>query len=211
MDIAVMPIVGLLLGKSAMRFWALIISAVGIPCFSWAADAPPRAPVLAANSSFSYDPTHFEVRGGGFASTWGPEGGTPDINGELVFPKIYSVPGWQDVLIPRFHMGGMANLAGRTNYAYAGALWTLNYDRYFAEYFFGGVVHDGPLKAANEHEPNLGCRELYHIGGSLGYRFDQNWSAMVTFDHASDGEPTLSRCHSNTGISVVGLRIGYSF
>jgi hypothetical protein len=28
----------------------------------------------------------------------------------------------------------------RTSYGYAGALWTLNYDRYFTEVFFGGAV-----------------------------------------------------------------------
>jgi hypothetical protein len=57
--------------------------------------------------------------GGGLATIWGPEKGTADINGELVFPKIYSLPGWQDVLIPRFHVGGMGNVDGRTSYAYA--------------------------------------------------------------------------------------------
>jgi hypothetical protein len=40
---------------------------------------------------------------------------------------------------------------------------------------------------------------------------DQNWSAMITFDHASNGSPTLSNCRGNTGISVVGLRVGYAF
>jgi hypothetical protein len=70
----------------------------------------------------------------------------------LVFPKIYTVPGWQDILIPRFHVGGMGNLGGRTSYGYAGALWTLNYDRYFTEVFFGGAVHDGPLLARDSDE-----------------------------------------------------------
>jgi lipid A 3-O-deacylase len=190
----------------------VLILGLSVPALAFAADppSPPSAPLVGASSSF-YDPTRFEIRGGGFVSSWGPEKGTPDINGELVFPKIYSIPGWQDVLIPRFHVGAMGNLDGRTSYAYAGALWTLNYDRYFTEVFFGGAVHNGPLIANGPDQPSLGCRVLYHTGANVGYRFDQNWSAMVTFDHASNGSPTLSNCRANTGISVIGLRVGYSF
>jgi hypothetical protein len=199
-----------------LRF--VLAAALTVPGLAYAADAPPPSapPVDIAENPFGspiqfYDPTRFEVRGGGFASTWGPEKGSPDLNGELVAPKIFSLPGWQDILIPRLHVGGMGNLADKTSYAYAGALWTLNYDRYFTEAFFGGAVHDGPLRAANAGEPSLGCRVLYHVGANVGYRFDSHWSAMITFDHASNGEPTLSHCGANTGISVLGLRVGYGF
>jgi lipid A 3-O-deacylase len=188
------------------------IVALSLPSLAVAADAPVAALAPTVNPPVPlYDPTRFEIRGGGFASSWGPEAGTPDINGELVFPKIYSVQGWQDFFIPRLHVGGMGNLDGRTSYGYAGALWTFNYDRYFAEASFGGAVHNGPLIANGPDQPSLGCRVLYHTSGDLGYRFDQHWSAMVTFDHASNGSPTLSNCRANTGISVIGLRVGYSF
>jgi lipid A 3-O-deacylase len=195
-----------------IRRICLLALAFGVPGFANAADIPatPAAPASAPVVSF-YNPSAFEVRGGALVSTWGPEEGSVDLNGELVFPKIFTVPGWQDILIPRFHVGGMGNLGGRTSYGYAGALWTLNYDRYFTEVFFGGAVHDGPLLARDSDEPSLGCRVLYHTGANIGYRFDQNWSAMITFDHASNGSPTLSNCRGNTGISVLGLRVGYSF
>lgn len=195
----------------------MLILALGssLSALAQAADAPPPptpAPTYGNLANPFYDPSRFELRGGGFASTWGPEKGSPDINGELVFPKVFSLPGWQDILIPRFHIGGMDNLTGRTSYVYAGALWTYNWNRFFAEYFFGGTVHNGPLRSDFDPDrPNLGCRFLYHIGANAGYRLDQNWSVMVTFDHASDGEPTLSSCHGNTGISVLGLRVGRSF
>jgi lipid A 3-O-deacylase len=170
----------------------------------------PASSVNGGNNTF-YDPTRFEIRGGFLASTWGPEAGTSDINGEVVFPKIVSVSGWQDVLIPRLHAGAMGNLAGRTSYAYGGALWTVNFGRVFTEVFGGGAVHNGPLLSADPNEPSYGCRELYHVGANLGYRFDQNWSAMITFDHASNGRPTISNCPANTGLSLLGVRVGYSF
>jgi hypothetical protein len=196
------------------KLWnGLLLGCVlGLAGFARAADLPQSpAPSLAGDPGFTYDSSRFELRGGGLASTWGPEKGSVDINGELVFPKVYSLPGWQDILIPRFHVGGMGNIDGRTSYGYAGGLWTWNYDRFFTEFFLGAAVHNGPLRAANRNQPNLGCRELYHIGANVGYRFDQHWSAMITFDHASDGEPTLSHCGANTGISVLGLRLGYAF
>jgi lipid A 3-O-deacylase len=182
------------------------------PACAHAADAPPPSPSLAyGNVNSLYDPGRYEIRGGFLASTWGPEGGTPDINGELVFPKFGRLSGWQDILIPRLQIGGMDNLVGRTSYAYAGALWTVNYERFFAEIFGGAAVHNGPLLNADLSLPSYGCRELYHVGANLGYRFDQNWSAMLTFDHASNGRPTLSNCPANTGLSLLGVRVGYSF
>jgi lipid A 3-O-deacylase len=139
-----------------LRF--IVLFGLIVPALAFAADAPslsPSPPASAPNPF--YDPTRFEIRGGGLATIWGPEKGTADINGELVFPKIYSLPGWQDVLIPRFHVGGMGNIDGRTSYAYAGALWTLNYDRYFTEVFLGGAIHNGPLIADGPGQPSLGC------------------------------------------------------
>ena len=193
-----------------IRFALFLALSLGAPAFAYAADAPASASSVSASTPL-YDPSRFEVRGGFLASSWGPEAGTPDINGELVFPKIVSVSGWQDVLIPRLHVGGMDNLVGRTSYVYAGGLWTVNFDRAFTEIFAGGAIHNGPLMSSVPGEASYGCRELYHVGANLGYRFDQNWSAMITFDHISNGRPTLSDCPANTGLSLLGVRVGYSF
>ena len=106
----------------------------------------------------------------------------------------------------------MVNLGGRTSYAYADGLWTVNFDRAFAEVFFGGLVHDGPLENhVDKNATALGCRELYHLGADLGYRFDQHWSVIATFEHGSNGEPVLSNCPQNRGINVAGVALGYSF
>jgi len=183
-----------------------------LPVIAYAADAPPPAASSGPETSISfYNPAAFELRGGFLDTISGREGGTPDFDGELVFPKFASVPGWQDVLIPRLHVGGMDNLDGRTSYAYAGALWTVNFDRIFTEAFIGGAVHNGQLVSTDPNEASLGCRELYHVGGNLGYRFSQSWSAMVTLDHVSNGRGVLSNCPANSGLTLVGLRVGYAF
>ena len=158
-----------------------------------------------------YDPTKFEFRGGYLFSPFGPEQGTSDVTGALVFPKFVSLPGWQDMLIPRIRVGGVGNLGGRTSYAYADGLWTVNFNRAFAELFFGGLVHNGPLFASADNSTALGCRELYHMGADLGWRFDQHWSVMATFEHGSNGEPVWSDCRANRGLNVTGVSFGYSF
>jgi lipid A 3-O-deacylase len=197
-----------------MTFTRLSIALLSWICAagsSVAADLPPTTAAAPAPAAEAYDPNRFEVRGGFLASTWKPRIGDPYANVEIVLPKLMSVPGWQDLLLPRLHAGAMGNLAGRTSYVYAGGLWTLNYDRYFAEALFGGAVHNGPLISAKPDEPSVGCRWAYHSGANLGYRFNAHWSAMLTFDHLSNGRPTLSSCPAKTGLSELGVRVGYSF
>jgi lipid A 3-O-deacylase len=203
---------------SKVTLSAALAVALGMSSFAQAADLPsstaapapaPSAPVQAAPL---YDPTKFEIRGGYMAAPFGVEAGTSDLTAAVVFPKWVRLPGWQDMLIPRVRVGGVANLSGRTSYAYADGLWTANFNRAFAEIFFGGLVHDGPL--VNNVDPTataLGCRELYHLGGDLGYRIDQHWSVIATFEHGSNGEPTLSNCPQNRGLNVAGVSLGYSF
>jgi hypothetical protein len=195
------------------KFALPLALALGASTLAQAADLPsPDSPSTPAASVSLYDPTKFEIRGAFFDSPFGVEQGTPDASAALVFPKVFSLPGWQDVLVPRLRLGGVANLGGRTSYAYADGLWTLNIDRAFAEVFFGGLVHDGPLvNNVDKSATALGCRELYHLGGDLGYRFDQHWSVIATFEHGSNGEPVLSDCPQNRGLNIAGVALGYSF
>jgi hypothetical protein len=187
--------------------------ALGASTAAQAADLPP--PDVSSTPTESaplYDPTKFEIRGGIFASPFGIEQGTADASAALILPKIVSLAGWQDALIPRLRVGGVANLGGRTSYAYADGLWTLNVDRVFAEAFFGGLVHDGALvNDVDKSATALGCRELYHLGADLGYRFDPHWSVIATFEHGSNGEPVLSNCPQNRGLNLAGVALGYSF
>jgi hypothetical protein len=112
-----------------------------------------------------------------------------------------------DYFTPRFHVGGIGNFAGRISYVYAGALWTYNFNaNWFGEGFFGGLVHNGNLDDVSDHMNGLGCRWAFHSGGSIGYRLNDRWSVMGTFDHLSNAEIFLY----NKGINDWGLRIGHS-
>jgi len=159
-----------------------------------------------------YDPKQFELRGGVMGEMLSVEKGTVGLNGELVFPQFITLPGLPDFVTPRFHMGGVGNLMGKTSYAYAGALWTVNWTPHiFSEAFVGATIHNGDLGYTTpQTRAALGCRGLWQLGANLGYRFDQHWSAMATYDHSSTNEAVTS-CTPNQGINQFGLRIGYGF
>jgi hypothetical protein len=178
-----------------------------------ATDLPPPPPAQSDSSVIFapptlYHPERFELRGGLFAhAVASPEAGSVDANLELVAPRFFTIPGLPDYLTPRFHVGGIGNFAGRTSYVYAGALWTFNLTpTWFAEGFFGGLIHTGHLDDSADNMNGLGCRWAFHSGGSIGYRLNDRWSVMGTFDHLSNGEI----CAFNKGINDWGLRIGYS-
>jgi hypothetical protein len=85
--------------------------------------------------------TQFEARFGLFEHGVGSaERNTVDINGSFVTPRLnLGIPGYWGYLIPRFQLGGAANLAGRTSFGYADVLFTLPITkRLFFEPFVGG-------------------------------------------------------------------------
>lgn len=180
-----------------------------------AADLPSAAPSSPSNSAVIfgppalYHPERFELRGGVFAhAIASPESGSADGNIEIVAPRFFHIPGLPDYFTPRLHAGAMVNFAGRTSYVYAGALWTYNITpRWFVEGFFGGLIHNGHLDDVSDTMNGLGCRWAFHDGASIGYRLNDRWSVMGTFDHLSNG--TL--CAYNKGINDYGLRAAYSF
>ena len=70
--------------------------------------------------------------------------------------------GWlPDFFTPRFQLGGVVNLAGRTSFVHADLLWTTNWtQRLFSEMFAGVTVHNGNLDSVDEVHNALGCRAL---------------------------------------------------
>ena len=158
----------------------------------------------------------FEFRLGiGAHGVGSAESSTVAINPELVFPDFltdWPDPRWA-FIVPRLHIGGVTNFAGRTSYLYIGGLWTYEVtQKLFVEGFLGGAVHSGSLSGdpAN-HKSALGCRALLHAGGSLGYRLTQQWALMFTFDHVSNGDTALAACPVNQGLNEYLLRVGYTF
>lgn len=167
------------------------------------------------------DPANrFEARFGAFAHGVGSaEHNTVDLNGEFLTPRLFAPEGPWAFLVPRLGAGGLLNLNGRTNVAYAAAVWTIPvFDRYFVEAFVGPAVHDGSL-TATATRAGLGCDVLFNAGVSVGYRFNQNWSVMGTFDHLSNGKSLFgidcgtnrAATGSNQGLNNYGVRLGYSF
>lgn len=193
-----------------------IVLAFGVSA-SAAADIPPPMAYPPATAAVMvadlYDPTRFEVRFGGFMHGVGSiEKGTFDVNGELLFPKLIGATGYWSFLVPRLHVGANYNVSGRTNVVYAGFLWTVPItQKFFVEGFFDGAWTDGSLVGDATHVA-LGCRAQFHVGGSIGYRFDSRWSVIGTFDHVSNGSGIgLSNCGRNQGLNNYGVRVGYSF
>ena len=147
------------------------------------------------------------------------ESGTVSFNGEFATPRLFRADGaWWSPLIPRLHAGGFVNVSGRTDLAYVGLLWTVPiYAGLFAEGFFGGSVHNGSL-APTATRAGLGCPLLYNVGGSVGYRFNEQWSVMYTLNHMSNGRGVFgTNCGTNQiaggnqGLNHHGIRVGYSF
>jgi lipid A 3-O-deacylase len=160
------------------------------------------------------DPYRFELRVGAFAHGVGSiESGTAAINGEFVFPRFHFGQGeWWAFLVPRPHLGVMANVSGLTSYAYAGGLWTIPITRrFFVEGFFGGAVADG-TKVGSFTQVALGCNPLFHVGGSVGFSLTENWHVIGTFDHISNGNEVFgTNCSRNQGLNNYGARLSYSF
>ena len=207
---------GLELAARDPAFGADLLPASPLPASPYVAPPPPTPPAFGF-----YDPYRVEVRFGGFLhGVGGNEKGTYDLNPELVLPRLPFYQGrWWSVFVPRPHLGALANLEGRTSAFYAGALWSfpLPY-RTFFEIFVDGAIHDGYQNNAPPGHSGLGCPALFHVGGSLGYAITAHWTAMVTFDHLSNGHYIFGvNCAGNIGptpnpgLNYWGGKIGYSF
>lgn len=196
-------------GIALTAAWAVLASGVAS-----AADLQPR--VDSASPPVASFRDRWEVRLGPALHGVGTvEKGPVDINAELIFPQFHflDVNSRWNFLIPRLHVGGMIDFAGRTSYAYTGGLWTFPItDRFFVEGFVGGAVHNGSLAGdpAN-NKAALGCRLLFHVGGSVGYWLTPRWNVTATFDHVSNGNAALGACPRNQGLNAYAIRAGYSF
>jgi lipid A 3-O-deacylase len=182
---------------------------LGLSLLSGCSSFPAPPPVAERPPSAVYPVS--EVRLGAFAhDPESPEGGSADLNGEVLFVKPFTStdPLW-NALIPRPHVGGTANFAGKTSQAYAGLTW--DYDvtqKVFVEGTFGGSVNDGHAGMIVPPGFNaMGCNESFRESGSLGYRFTENWSLMGTVEHMSNA----GLCDRNRGLTNFGARVGYTF
>jgi lipid A 3-O-deacylase len=196
--------------KAVCTFGLMFLASAAAPR-AVAADMSALGPATLAAPLWS----QYEFRLGAFAhgvGFLGPgfEQGSVDLNAEFLLPRL---PLWQDsfwsFLSPRPQIGGMLNLDGKTSYAFAGVVWTLDLTpNWFFEPMFGGAIHDGELTAPRgSGRLSLGCSPLFHTGASIGYHLSGNWDVMLTWDHISNA----GLCGSNPGINDFGVKIGYLF
>jgi hypothetical protein len=88
----------------------------------------------------------------------------------------------------------------------------------FVEAYVGPAAHNGSLTVTPQLA-GLGCDTLFHAGASVGYRFDDHWSVLGTFEHLSNGKTLFgidcgtnqAATGSNQGLNNYGLRVGYAF
>jgi lipid A 3-O-deacylase len=202
--------------------WAAPLWVAAALCVGGACAADQSAPPVPHPPHSLGDPGNFfEARFGVFAHGVGSaEQGTIDLNGSLVTPRIIpGVTGFFSFLVPRVHLGGALNLSDRTSFGYTGFVWTVPvWERVFVEAYVGPAVHNGSL-TATPTLAGLGCPVLFHSGASVGYRFNERWSVMGTFEHLSNGKTLFgvncgtnqAATGSNQGLNNYGVRVGYSF
>jgi lipid A 3-O-deacylase len=69
----------------------------------------------------------------------------------------------------------------------------------------GAMVHNGEVSPGGfPDRKELGCRVLFHTGGGLGYRLENDVLLQFYMDHSSNGRI----CDTNEGLDNVGLRVG---
>jgi lipid A 3-O-deacylase len=188
-----------------------VVWGVGAACAADLSTPPPEGPPSAFLAIPAPQADSFEARLGAFAHAVGStEEGGVDANVELLLPQLpNNLPDQYKFFVPRPQFGAMINTGGKTSYGYAGVVWTLNIlPQFFLEPMFGGAVHDGNATANPVPDENtLGCRVLFHTGLSGGYRLTEQWTALLTWDHISNGH----LCDHNAGLNDYGVKIGYSF
>ena len=126
------------------------------------------------------------------------------INAEIQFaPSLPFL--WGDI---RPAIGGTVNTSRHTSQAYAGARWQLETSSgIYVGLGLGAAIHDGRLGPDAIDRKALGARVLFHIPAEIGYRFDQQHSLSVYFEHISNGYTA----RFNEGLDNLGLRYGYRF
>jgi lipid A 3-O-deacylase len=160
---------------------------------------PPELPSLLSEYRFGFS-AH---------DPWGPERGSADAGGEVLFSKpITPADLFASYFIPRPHIGGSIGSDGQASYAYAGLTWTIDLSRrIFVEGSIGGAILNGPTPTAAPERQALGCTPLFREAGSVGLRLSEKWSMTATVEHLSSG----GACRENRGLTNVGARLGYAF
>lgn len=139
----------------------------------------------------------------------GDERGGIDIGGSVLFPKVSTgLAGISSYWIPRVHIGGTGNFARKTSFAYAGVTWSISVAQdYFFSFDFGGALNNGEPHGIAGERVSMGCHATFRESAAFGRSISSNMSIAATIEHFSNAD----LCDMNSGITNLGLMVGYKF
>ncbi|MCF6293670.1 MAG: acyloxyacyl hydrolase [Robiginitomaculum sp.] len=147
----------------------------------------------------------------------GKEGGV-NIAGEVVFASPDFLT-W--AYSPRPFVNLSINTDGLTNFGGAGLAWQTDIgDKFFAEFDFGIVYHNGIVNLSPDPADPvrtrldttrviLGSDLLFRPVFAFGIHVNDQWDASIVFEHLSHGQ-ILGRGR-NEGLDNIGIRLSRKF
>jgi hypothetical protein len=194
-----------------------------------AADVPPSLPPLepppATAPAAVPEPFISEVRGGLlyhedsrlrrllFNQSKLREDGIFDVHGEVLFRRLplqFDNAILQFIFTPRVHVSTSINIGNGTSQASVGLAWDYYLTkRIFFEFTFGLAFHNGYTGTGipPDNLRSLGCNPLSRQSFWLGFDITERWRILAGIEHLDN----FDLCHSNQGLSNLGVRVGYRF
>jgi lipid A 3-O-deacylase len=156
-----------------------------------------------------------EVRTGGSFSVQPNDDSGFILGGELLF-RSFGRPSdnyfANTLLRPRIHVGGnLATADDGVSQVYSGLTWNFPVFRpLFLEATFGFTVHNGPLDSPGDGL-DLGCHLLFRESIGAGANLGEHWRVIARADHSSHAHLICDKNSGNSGLTHVGLFVGYRF
>ncbi len=139
---------------------------------------------------------------------------TPNAELQILFSPIPAVarpynPNVAWLFTPRPLIGASISLQGKTSDVYAGLVWSLPiYDRFFAEFSLGGLIHNQNLDQYYSDRPSpLSTRVLFRESIAIGYQINDYWRIVAFADHGSNGDLG----YRNESLNHYGVLLGKKF
>lgn len=129
-----------------------------------------------------------------------------NLNGEILFSEMTKEI-WDYLLNPKLHLGGSLNSEGYTSHIYTGFTWFVQMGSFVIEPTFGFDLNNGECHKKHKKRQRLGSNITFRESISLGYKISEYWTGYVMIDHVSHA----GIFHPNPGLSMIGIRFGYTF
>lgn len=188
----------------------VIVAASFLTVMAQAADIAPAANPQVVKPFTFFD--EFTVGAFGHDSMRPTEGNTYDASFEVFTSPLFGNHNPTDVfgqlINPRLNLGVVINDDNRTSFAYLGPAWRVDLiGPVFADGEFGMAVNNGMINGDATHLA-VGSNITFHEEIGLGYRVTNNIDLILTAEHISHAGWFGKH---NSGVSDLGVRIGYRF